>query len=245
MHEGFPAHTEVELRRLDLVTQVRAQLRRVAYHSRYRRKCRCAVRRVDNQTDTQLARRYRAFIEIGTQRRHDVVGLTHCPALHGIQQCCTVAHAFAEGELHGQTTPHFIELRTIRHAATAGFDAEQAVECRWHADRSTAIGGVGHWHHACGNGGTRAATRTAGIELRIPRIARHTGGYRFGGGAGAHLRCGSATDGGQTCRRETLHKMRVFTRHAAGRKSTAQFIAPPCSRANDVLDQEGHAGKRS
>ena len=112
-----------------------------------------------------------------------------------IEKGRSIAHAAADHMADRQAAPAFAHIRPGGIAGARRLEPDESAIGRGDANRTAAIGAVGHGHHAGGDGGGGPAAGAARAVLQIPGVARRTVDDRLGRRVQPELRrVGAAED---------------------------------------------------
>ena len=123
----------------------------------------------------------------GARRRRGGVGVARHGAGDGIERGRAVAHRAGHDVTGHQPGPRLAGVRTERHAAARGLEAEQPARAGGDADRAATVARVRERHHARRDRGGAPAARPTRRTGDVPRVVGGTVRVRFRGREEAEL----------------------------------------------------------
>ncbi len=160
----------------------------------------------------------------------------------GVEQPGAVANRTAHAKRGGHEVGG--GRRVHGDPAAGRLDSEETARRRRDADRPAAVARMGHRHDPGGDGGGRAAARSAGRVLQVPRIARRSVENRLGGGQQAELRRVGAAQRDQPGPAEAQHDLGgdlapIVAEEHRSKGERLPFLG------RQVLDEEWNAAERA
>ncbi len=154
-----------------------------------------------------------------------------------------VAHAAAHNVIDGPVLDDGVKHRVPRIEPARSLQTDKAAAARGDADRPAAIGGVRHRHNAGRDGGSRAAARSAGRAVEVPRVAAWAEQFGLGEWHKPHFRHVRFTESDETGCLEALDDGAVHLGHKIGEQPTAAGLGCAGEARSQVFDEERHAGE--
>ena len=230
---------------LDMVTEVGAEPRALLERGAAGRIERRAVAGVEREADAQPARIASDLREERTLRGRRPIRIARDRPGGRVEQRGTIAHCERDGMLAYQPGDRLAEIGRKAVARAGRLQADEPAAGGGHPDRAEAVRGVRHRHHARRNRRGRAAARSTGSMLEMPRVARRPVVLRLAGDAQAELAGVGLAEDDQPGALVSPDQRAILRRHHIGEEVAAARRRDTAERAVQVLQQERNAAERS
>ena len=161
-----------------------------------------------------------------------------------VEERGAVAHASRHRVADRGAAPAFARVRAHRVAGARRFEAEQPAGGGGNADGASAIGRVRHRQDPGGHRRRRAAARSAGAVVEIPRIAGGAEPARLGGRRQPHLGRVGLADDDEPGALEAEGELAVVVEHVVGEQRAAVRGDHALIVGAEILQEIRHAGER-
>ena len=205
------------------------------------------MQRLAGESDAELARGRAHLLEERSLRWGRPVGIARHGAGHGIQDRRGVPQRPRHHVLDDGAGPVVADVGAERGAPARGLEPDETAFAGGDANGASAVVGVCGRHDARRHGGGRAAARSPGRVVEIPRIVGRAVDLGLGRGKGAELGHVGLPQEHEASRSELRRQMGIVVRDPAEllQEARSRMMGITPGLEEQVFEQQRHAAERA